>query len=97
MKERVENQTLTNLGLTGVGNGGANDSNFVITSTSENGTTSTFDLDAHFAATGKTLADGDPDTAGNQAYTVENLVEDINSSGVATASITDDGRLGSES
>ncbi|WP_316860051.1 flagellin [uncultured Cohaesibacter sp.] len=92
-KARVESQTLTALGMTGVGSSGATDSNFVITSTSENGVTSTFDLDAHFAATGKTLADGDPDTAGNQAYTVSDLVDDINASGVATASITDDGRL----
>nr|WP_316860052.1 flagellin [uncultured Cohaesibacter sp.] len=92
-KARAESQTLTALGMTGVGSGGATDSNFVITSTSENGVTNTFDLDAHFAATGKTLADGDPDTAGNQAYTIANLVDDINASGVATASITEDGRL----
>nr|WP_321980217.1 flagellin [uncultured Cohaesibacter sp.] len=92
-KDRVESQTLTALGMTGVGNGGAADSNFVITSTSENGVTSTFDLDAHFAATGKALNDANGDGTTGDNYTVSNLVDDINASGVATASITDDGRL----
>nr|WP_319513480.1 flagellin [uncultured Cohaesibacter sp.] len=92
-KDRVESQTLTALGMTGVGDGGAADSNFVITSTSENGVTSTFDLDAHFAATGKALNDANGDGTTGDNYTVSNLVDDINASGVATASITDDGRL----
>nr|WP_319485774.1 flagellin [uncultured Cohaesibacter sp.] len=92
-KARVESQTLTALGMTGVGNGGAADSNLVITSTSENGVTSTFDLDAHFAATGKALDDANGDGTTGDNYTISDLVDDINASGVATASITEDGRL----
>nr|WP_319413468.1 flagellin [uncultured Cohaesibacter sp.] len=92
-KDRVESQTLTALGMTGVGNGGVADSNFVITSTSENGVTNTFDLDAHFATTGKALNDANGDGTTGDNYTIADLVTDINASGVATASITEDGRL----
>ncbi|WP_319413469.1 flagellin [uncultured Cohaesibacter sp.] len=92
-KARVESQTLTALGMTGVGNSGAADSNFVITSTSDNGVTNTFDLDAHFAATGKALNDANGDGTTGDDYTIDDLVTDINASGVATASITEDGRL----
>nr|WP_321460011.1 flagellin [uncultured Cohaesibacter sp.] len=92
-KDRVESQTLTALGMTGVGNSGAADSNFVITSTSENGVTNTFDLDAHFATTGKALNDANGDGTTGDNYTIADLVTDINASGVATASITEDGRL----
>ena len=92
-KDRVEAQTLTALGMTGVGNSGVADSNLVITSTSDNGVTNTFDLDAHFAATGKALNDANGDGTTGDNYTISNLVDDINASGVATASITEDGRL----
>nr|WP_321460010.1 flagellin [uncultured Cohaesibacter sp.] len=92
-KARVESQTLTALGMTGVGNSGAADSNLVITSTSDNGVTNTFDLDAHFAATGKALNDANGDGTTGDNYTIDDLVTDINASGVATASITEDGRL----
>ncbi len=91
VKERVENQTLTALGFTQPG--GGNDSNITITSTDDNGNTKTFDLQQHFTASGKTFLDGNGAEAGDADYTVKNLVDDINSSGVATASITDDGRL----
>ena len=37
-------------------------------------------------------ANGDG-TTGSHAYSISDLVDDINASGVATASITDDGRL----
>ena len=86
VKERVENQTLTQLSMT-------SGDNFVIKSTSENGVTSTFDLSEYFTATGESFTDGDLDTAGNQAFSVGDLVDAINASGIATASITDDGRL----
>ena len=43
VKERVENQTLSQLSV-------ASGDNISITSTSENGVTSTFDLAAHFTA-----------------------------------------------
>ena len=86
VKERVENQTLTQLSMT-------SGDNFVIKSTSENGVTSTFDLSEYFTATGESFADGDLDTAGSQAFSVGDLVDAVNASGVATASITDDGRL----
>ena len=79
--------------MTGVGNSGVADSNLVITSTSDNGVTNTFDLDAHFAATGKALNDANGDGTTGDNYTISNLVDDINASGVATASITEDGRL----
>ena len=92
-KARVESQTLTALGMSGVGNSGAADSNLVITSTSDNGVTNTFDLDAHFAATGKALNDANGDGTTGDDYTIDDLVTDINASGVATASITEDGRL----
>jgi len=88
-KARAENQTLTTLGFTT-----GTSSNLTITSTSENGVTSTFDLNAHFAATGKSYLDGDGSAStSTDDYTISNLVDDINASGVATASITDDGRL----
>nr|WP_281405400.1 flagellin [Cohaesibacter sp. CAU 1516] len=88
-KARAENQTLTNLGFTT-----GTSSNLTITSTSENGVTKTFDLNAHFTATGETLLDGDGSAStSTDDYTVSDLVDDINASGVATASITDDGRL----
>ncbi len=88
-KARAENQTLTNLGFTT-----GTSSNLTITSKSENGVTKTFDLNAHFAATGETLLDGDGSAStSTDDYTISNLVDDINASGVATASITDDGRL----
>ena len=86
VKERVENQTLTQLGF-------ASGSNFTITSTSANGVTSTFDLAAHFTATGEALNDANGDSSTGDNYTIDDLVADINASGVATASITDDGRL----
>ncbi|MCT4657294.1 MAG: flagellin [Cohaesibacter sp.] len=91
VKERVENQTLTALGFAQPG--GGNDSNITITSTDDKGNTKTFDLQAHFTASGKSFLDGNGAEAGTDDYTVKNLVDDINSSGVATASITDDGRL----
>ena len=86
VKDKVEAQTLTNLGIDG-------SADITLTSTSENGVTSTFNLTEHFSATGESLADGDGAGSGTDAYTVKNLVDDINASGVATASITDDGRL----
>ena len=88
VKERVENQTLSNL----FGSADTDD-NIVIESTSENGVTSTFDLKAHFTATSESLSDNNGGEAGGDAYSVKDLVDDINASGVATASITDDGRL----
>ncbi|SNY94279.1 Flagellin FlgL [Cohaesibacter sp. ES.047] len=88
IKETVENQTLTNLGFD------LATSNIEIISTSTNGVTSEFDLLDHFASTGESLADGDGSaSASTDDYTVKDLVEDINASGVATASITADGRL----
>ena len=86
VKERVENQTLSQLGF-------ASGSNIAITSTSDNGVTSTFDLSAHFTATSEALNDANGDGSTGDNYTISNLVDDINASGVATASITDDGRL----
>ena len=85
-KKTVENQTLSQLGFDST-------YNIEIVSTTDAGVTSEFDLQAHFASTDDSLADGDPSTTGNQAYSIGDLVEDINASGVATASITDDGRL----
>ena len=86
VKETVETQTLSNLGFD-------SSYNIEVISTSEAGVTSEFDLLEHFTSTTESLADGDLDTTGNQAYTVGDLVDDINASGVATATITDDGRL----
>ncbi len=88
-KDRAEKQSLDNLGFSA----GTN-SNLVITSTSENGVTTTFDLNAHFTSTGESLTDADGSaSAATNEYSVKDLVDDINASGVATASITDDGRL----
>jgi flagellin-like hook-associated protein FlgL len=88
-KDRAEKQSLDNLGFSA----GTN-SNLVITSTSENGVTKTFDLNAHFTATGESLTDADGSaSAATNEYSIKDLVDDINASGVATASITDDGRL----
>ncbi|SNY94278.1 Flagellin FlgL [Cohaesibacter sp. ES.047] len=90
VKETVENQTLSNLGF------GAT-SNVEIISTSDSGVTSEFDLLAHFSSTGQTLTDNDgAASASTDAYSVGDLVKDINASGVATASITEDGRLNIE-
>ncbi len=88
VKERVENQKLNSSAL-----GFDADTNFKITSTSENGVTKTFDLAQHFTSTGESLTDNNGAAAGTEAYSVKDLVDDINASGVATASITDDGRL----
>jgi len=88
VKEKVENQALNSAAL-----GFASGSNIVITSTSDNGVTSTFDLSAHFTSTGEALNDANGDGTTGDNYTIKNLVDDINASGVATASITDDGRL----
>ncbi|WP_319533459.1 flagellin [uncultured Cohaesibacter sp.] len=91
IKETVENQTLSNLGFD------ASTSNFEIVSTSETGVTSEFDLLSHFSSTGQSLTDNDgAESTATNAYTVGDLVEDINASGVATASITEDGRLNIE-
>ncbi|PLW78852.1 flagellin [Cohaesibacter celericrescens] len=86
VKERVEAQTLSNLGIDSA-------ADITLTSTSENGVTSTFNLAEHFTATGEALDDANGDTTTGDAYSVSDLVNDINASGVATASITDDGRL----
>ena len=86
-KQRAENRTLdTDLGFD-------SSTNFVLTSKSDTGVTTTFDLKQHFADTGESLADGNGSGAGTAEYTVKDLVDDINASGVATASITEDGRL----
>ena len=87
IKETVENQTLINLGFT------AATSNFEIVSTSKNGVTKEFDLLQHFTATSEALNDANGDGTTGDAYTMKDLVEDINASGVATASITEEGRL----
>ena len=55
--------------------------------------TKTFDLLEHFSNTGETLTDNDGSATVGTAYTVKDLVDDINASGVATAKITEDGRL----
>nr|WP_321456389.1 flagellin [uncultured Cohaesibacter sp.] len=87
-KERAEGIALNsaNIGFTAT-------SNFTLESKSATGVTKTFDLLEHFSNTGESLTDGDLDTTGSQAYTVKDLVDDINASGVATAKITEDGRL----
>ncbi|WP_319533458.1 flagellin [uncultured Cohaesibacter sp.] len=88
IKETVENQTLSNLGFD------ASTSNIEIVSISESGVTSEFDLLSHFASTGQSLTDNDgAESTATNAYTIKDLVEDINASGVATATITADGRL----
>ena len=87
-KERAEGIALNSANI-----GFAAGTNFTIESKSASGVTKTFDLIEHFSNTGESLTDGDLDTAGSQAYTVKDLVDDINASGVATAKITEDGRL----
>ena len=87
-KERAEGVALNSANI-----GFAAGTNFTVESKSESGVTKTFDLIEHFSNTGESLTDGDLDTTGSQAYTVKNLVDDINASGVATAKITEDGRL----
>ncbi|SFO66241.1 flagellin C-terminal helical region [Cohaesibacter marisflavi] len=87
-KERAEGIALNSANI-----GFAAGTNFTVESKSESGVTKTFDLIEHFSNTGESLTDGDLDTAGSQAYTVKDLVDDINASGVATAKITEDGRL----
>ncbi|WP_321447085.1 flagellin [uncultured Cohaesibacter sp.] len=87
-KERAEGIALNSANI-----GFAAGTNFTVESKSESGVTKTFDLIEHFSNTGESLTDGDLDTTGSQAYTVKDLVDDINASGVATAKITEDGRL----
>ena len=67
--------------------------NFTLTSTSDNGVTKTFDLQEHFTATQTGFADNEEGAGTGTNFTVKDLVTAINKSGVATASITDDGRL----
>ena len=88
VKERVENQELSKLGMSA-----ATSDNFTLTSTSDNGVTSTFDLQEHFTATETSFADNEKGGGTGSAFTVKDLVDAINASGVASASITDDGRL----
>ncbi|WP_175528132.1 flagellin N-terminal helical domain-containing protein [Cohaesibacter marisflavi] len=87
-KERAEGIALNSANI-----GFAAGTNFTVESKSESGVTKTFDLVEHFSNTGESLTDGDLDTTGSQAYTIKDLVDDINASGVATAKITEDGRL----
>ena len=87
-KERAEGIALNsaNIGFTAT-------SNFTLEAKSATGVTKTFDLLEHFSNTGETLADNDGSATVGTAYTVKDLVDDINASGVATAKITEDGRL----
>ena len=55
--------------------------------------TKTFDLQEHFTATQTSFTDNEEGAGTGSAFTVKDLVDAINASGVASASITDDGRL----